>query len=750
MPGRDRRGHDEQRVVRFKRRVVRWTASCLFCIAVPATGVAQTAPLPAGDTVVFGGDHSYPPLQWIEQGEPHGFLVELSDAIAAHHGARVEHHLSTWPAAVRALASGDVDVVAMFESTSRERDFIFVAPFMLTHHAIYARDDHPGVDSIKALDDAAVIVEELSFAFDQLTASGSGARILAARDTLGALRRLDAGEADYALLAVLPAQRLIEQHGLAVRAVGPPQWPRSYGFAVRNDNPELAAWLEEGLNALFESGEYQALQARWSPQLGTTAQPPTWLWSLVAGGLVLVFGFAVAFGWVRNLRRTVLTYSSRVESVAAEREAADSHTQWVRDHDVYTELPRLHRFVDRLDELRSASPDRGWAVVALRVVELEETVRAFGHEAGIAMASETAERLRAMQFDAYGQSGRDVFLVAGDPAFVELKLRMPGSPSDTIVLPIGGLPNLTAGCAVSEPDTDSRELVRRAETALGHGERRHERWTRYRPAFDPGESDLQLVRLFRDTAGEGVFAVFQPQVDIRTGEVIGAEALARWNAPGIGIVPPSRFIPLLEEAGLIRYVTKHMIAESVRVGAELRRAGFDCPISVNVAVSDLLSDGTRRTIFRMLREYGAEPECLKLELTETSFAESAETVRWVMIRLRESGLRISIDDFGTGFSSLSYLSEFPIDEVKIDRSFVDGIETKQRTRSIVRSTIAMAHELGLIVVAEGIETDAAMRVLASDGCDRGQGYLISHPLAEQDLLPYLETARERSARMRKG
>lgn len=710
---------------------------------------SQSAASPSIEQVRFGGDHVYPPLQWLEAGEPRGFVIELSDAIAAQHGARAVHVLGTWPDTMRALADGDIDVLAMFESTSREREFIFVAPFLLTSHGIYTRDDPVALTAIGDLEGTAVAVEELSFAFDQLQSWTPGVRLIAASDTYDALRRVAAGQADYAVLAALPANNLIARHDFAIRQVGPSLWPRSYGFAVRRDRPALAAWIEDGLNALYESGEYHALHARWSRQLTEPQSPPSAFAVPIIVGVALATGLLAVFAWVRHLRQAVSTYSSRAANASNERDVAESRKQWVSDHDVYTELPRLHRFIARVNEVRDKHPGRPLCVVALRLVELEQTVRAYGHDAGIQLASDMAQRLRAMSFDAYGLSGRDVFLVCGDPQFAEARLRVSGSAADTLVLPIGGLPETIAGCAVASVDVDARELVRRAEAALGLAERSAEKWVEYRPAFDPGEADIQLVRLFRETSGEGLFAVFQPQVDIRSGEVVGAEALARWNAPGIGLVPPSRFIPLLEHAGLVRYVTRRMINESVRVAAELRRAGFDCPVSVNVAVSDLLGDGTRRTIFRAFQDHGASPSCLKVELTETSFAESAETVRWVMSRLRDSGLKLSIDDFGTGFSSLSYLSEFPIDEVKIDRSFILGIEHKARSRSIVRATIAMAHELGLLVVAEGVESDAAMRLLLGDGCDRAQGYLVSRPVAEEDLLPYLEHQHERTARVRR-
>src|SRR5690606_4271117 len=193
-----------------------------------------------------------------------------------------------------------------------------------------------------------------------------------------------------------------------------------------------------------------------------------------------------------------------------------------------------------------------------------------------------------------------------------------------------------------------------------------------------------------------------------------------------------------------------MLAEAARVAAAVRERGGACPISVNVAAADLLGGHIYDGVSRALRMHGARAEDLKLELTETSFAHSPDAMRWVMGRLRDSGLSLAIDDFGTGFSSLAYLNDLPVDEVKIDRSFIAGLPGKQRNRSIVRATIAMAHELGLAVVAEGVDEDEVMRILREDRCDRAQGYLIAEPLPEADFLEFFSDNRRRSMRTHTG
>jgi len=475
-------------------------------------------------------------------------------------------------------------------------------------------------------------------------------------------------------------------------------------------------------------------------------------WAGVFALLVLVVVLLVGALWIERLHRTVAAKNARLVGEAKRRGAAEDRTRWVSDHDVYTGLPRVHHFIDRVNErlARCGAGVFDKRVVALKLAELDETIRALGHEAGIGMARRFAERLQSLGLDACGVTGRDVFLAFGDKAKLDSELRgRLASIDDTIVSGVPPWPRVYAGSAACGVDgSDARELVRRAETALGHAVAARELWVEWRESLELS-ADLQLVRLFRETRAEGLRAFFQPQVDVRTGAVVGAEALARWSAPGIGEVPAGKLVRLLEEAGAIRSLTRRMIREAARVAALLRARGASCPISVNVAAADLLGGDFLDNVLGALRTHGAHAEDLKLELTETSFATSPDTMRWVMGKLRDSGVTLSIDDFGTGFSSLAYLNDLPVDEVKIDRSFIAGLPGRQRNRSIVRATIAMAHELGLAVVAEGVDNDAAMRVLREDRCDRAQGFLIAGPLPEADFLEFFAERERRAVRMRR-
>jgi EAL domain-containing protein (putative c-di-GMP-specific phosphodiesterase class I) len=454
--------------------------------------------------------------------------------------------------------------------------------------------------------------------------------------------------------------------------------------------------------------------------------------------------------WCLLVRIRAGTGKLRTES--KRREAAEARAVWAADHDVYTEMPRLRTFLERVDQCLSAAATEAEShqVVALRPADLNRKIHTLGHESGLAASMALAARLKALDLPVIGQS-RDVFLVFGDKERIAAHFRKYVSLTSTASDGIEVLPPIHAGAAAWPADgRTASELLRRAETAMAVAIARHESWVNYRPSFEPDEGDLRLVELFRSTRGAGLYPVFQPQIDIRSGATVGAEVLVRWTLPEFGPVSPARFIPLLEDAGLVQHVTTRMIGEAVRMSAALRRKGSACPISVNVAVSDLVGENVTKLIHKALQANDGFAGDLKLELTETSAAERLETVRWVMQRLRDSGVRLSIDDYGTGYSSLSYLNELPIHEVKIDRSFIAGIEKKASAQSVVRSTIEMAHELGLIVVAEGIDSEAALEFLRNHDCDRAQGFLISKPLSADDFVAFVQTASERAARFAAG
>ncbi|MDS1311478.1 putative bifunctional diguanylate cyclase/phosphodiesterase [Marinobacter xiaoshiensis] len=252
------------------------------------------------------------------------------------------------------------------------------------------------------------------------------------------------------------------------------------------------------------------------------------------------------------------------------------------------------------------------------------------------------------------------------------------------------------------------------------------------PVSDNTSGDgLALETSLRHALDRNQFLLhYQQQIDIATGQVVGLEALLRWNHPTEGMVAPDRFIPLAEKTGLIVPIGEWVLREACRLGA----AGRDLKMAVNLSARQFHQKNLLGVIQQILEETGMPPANLELEITESALLYDVESAIGIMTELAGLGLSISLDDFGTGYSSLSYLKRFPIDTLKIDKSFIAEVTTDPGSKVIVNTIIAMAHALELKVVAEGVETEEQLALLYERGCDQAQGYLFARPLPYDEAI----------------
>ncbi|MCX4186897.1 EAL domain-containing protein [Methylophaga sp. OBS4] len=697
-------------------------------------------------TVIFGGDASYPPFEWNENSVPAGFNIDIENALASVGLVRAEHKLGEWPEMIQALESGTIDVLPMFLSDEREKKFLFTSPFYYLNHALYALSDVEEIPSIKSLSGQSIAVETLSYAHERLQLEQADPTLILTKDTLAALESVAKGEAVYAVLAAPIASRLIVEHDLDLHRISPPFWPRGYAFAVRNDRTELANWLESSLNLTIATGAYNEVYQRWKNQLEPSNSSRTDFWQTTAIIIIPLLLIAVlGFIWSWMLQRTVTKRTAELRKELERRKAAESRITHLANHDALTGLPEYHYVVKLANQIfqnssKESTPTK--ELVILKLAETEMITRVFGNSVEEAFIKAFAERLKLFGFDVCGYIGRGVFAIVSHQNRFRINL-----DELTAQLNVKGLslyPQVVAGIACWPDHSDSaEELGRKAETALAVSLERNHDWAIYDHHMEPDKIDHQIVTEFRKKNGTGLYAVLQPQIELKTGQIVAAEALVRWDSPELGTVSPGKFIPLLEKAGLIKQVTVRMINEAVRIAVKLRKMNQPCPISVNVSANDLQTTDDLPSIFHAaLARHGGQAGDVKLELTETALAENPDQVRTVLDLLSKMGIYTSIDDFGTGYSSLSYLSSYPIQEVKIDQMFVADIAHNKRNRSIVRSTIAMAHALGITVVAEGAEDEETMEILKVEECDRVQGFVISKPLPEDSFVDFLISAQK--------
>ena len=298
--------------------------------------------------------------------------------------------------------------------------------------------------------------------------------------------------------------------------------------------------------------------------------------------------------------------------------------------------------------------------------------------------------------------------------------------------------DLGAGIGIASAPEHGYEadmLLSRAEVAMYAAKQQQAGTVTYHPGLDSGsEESLTLLSELRYAVDNNQLRLYlQPKVSLRSGAIIGAEALLRWEHPARGIVPPMRFIPFAEQTGFVRVLTTWVLGEVARVSEALTTAGLPMKLSVNLSARDLMDQDLPVKVSQFLEQHKIHPGLLVLEITESAIMHDPQRALQTLERLHALGLKLSIDDFGTGYSSLAYLKRLPVDELKIDKSFVMNMESDLQDAKIVRSTIDLAHNLGLSVVAEGVETVKTWKMLAVLGCDEAQGFLFSRPVPADEI-----------------
>jgi diguanylate cyclase (GGDEF)-like protein len=417
--------------------------------------------------------------------------------------------------------------------------------------------------------------------------------------------------------------------------------------------------------------------------------------------------------------------------------------------DALTALPNLPETTRRLHELLSQEQDV--VVAALTVLSFREVNDTLGRELGDQLLLEVSRRLSAACPDAVvGRVGGARFVVALPSAAVGEDAEHFGLSLRTLVegpaqLGALGTPVRLSVGLVRAPDhgTQASTLLRRAETAMHGGRHVGGGPVLWEPAYEVlGNRRLAVVMALREALSGGALAVvYQPKVSVTSGSVTGVEALARWSHPALGEIGPAEFVPLAEASGLMGSLTATVLSESLHACQQWQASAPDVGVSVNVSADSVLDAAFVAEVAQALADFGLPARLLTLELTETVLLRDPLLATDRMAALRALGLRLSVDDFGTGYSSLTYLRGLPVDEVKVDKGFVDGIAVDRADQAVVRAVVDIAHTLGLRVVAEGVEHEDQLLTLGTLEVDEAQGYLHARPMSAAQLERWLRQRR---------
>jgi diguanylate cyclase (GGDEF)-like protein len=454
-------------------------------------------------------------------------------------------------------------------------------------------------------------------------------------------------------------------------------------------------------------------------------------------------GSARPFG-PRDLR--VLEVLATELAAAVERGRLQRELALAATTDALTRLPNLNETTHQLNTMLSAEPD-GVLVATLAVDSFREVNDTLGHQVGDDLLREVTRRLELSYPEALiGRIGGGRFAVAvasasagGDPSMFGLGLRAQVEGGAQLG-PIGTHIKLSVGCARGrEHGRDAATLIRRAETAMYSARNASGGPVVWEPAYEvEGQRRLAVVMALREALSSGAIGVgFQPKVDTLTRVVTGVEALARWTHPALGAISPAEFVPLAEASGLMGPLTSTVLRQALTTCKGWQRRGGRVGVAVNVSAETILDPSFVTEVAAIVTSVNIAPDLLTLELTEGVVVNDPGLAAVRLAELRALGVKISVDDFGTGYSSLTYLKGLPVDEVKIDKAFVDGITHDRADGAVVRAVVDIAHTLGLRVVAEGVEQEEQHQMLARFGVDEVQGYLHARPMAALDMAQWL-------------
>jgi diguanylate cyclase (GGDEF)-like protein/PAS domain S-box-containing protein len=456
---------------------------------------------------------------------------------------------------------------------------------------------------------------------------------------------------------------------------------------------------------------------------------------------------------VRNARGHVTHFVGVLNDITETKRYQDELEHHV-NHDALTGLANRHLLRERLQQAlaRAEQRERQCAVMFLDIDHFKLVNDGLGHHVGDALLKNIAAELVAIlrPEDTVARFGGDEFVLiaddvqghAGATALAERivsRLSMPHRVgSEEIAV------SASVGIAMYPADGDSVDsLLRNADTAMYHAkERGRNTFSFYQSEMNVSVTEkFTLKRRLAKAVDNGELELhYQPQARAHDKRIVGFEALARWHHPELGQIAPERFIPIAEESGLIVPIGEWVLHEACTFAADLHARGVPFGrIAVNLSARQFYQATLAKSIERVLCKTGLPPGCLELEITESMMMGNTEKVLRILGELKEMNIQLAIDDFGTGYSSLGYLRRFPIDRLKIDRSFINEVAASQNDATIAKAIVSLAHNLGLNVIAEGVETQAQLDFLARNGCDEIQGYLIGRPLAEEAARSFMRT-----------
>lgn len=702
----------------------------------------------SSDTIIFVGSAYYPPLESLSEDKlPKGFITDLQYAMANSAGTGIEIKLMRWEDALQSVQEGRADAVALIASKERSEHYDFTEPFYYVAHGLFTHSDSKEPVTLADMRSHKVAVVKGAYAKNTLENSDYDVELVLTDTELECLTLVSNKEVQACIEVIVTSKSLVENYNLDVKLSSAPFWPRPYAFGVKKGNSKLLEELQSQLAQIIVDGTYSNIYAAWEPELEWKPQS---FWksfgqlSWLVGSLLIIISATFVLNTL--LRRKVMHKTFRLEEELNNSRALHKKFMFNATHDSTTKLLNRKALFDLLDNRieKTSNSQKEIFVIAIRITNIISIISVFGYRKAIDIVVSVAKKLSKFDQALSAHFGDGVFVVSTDnQQNVDDIIQILSDHSDldsNQIYPVPVIGVYEFAISPGEKTPRSSELVRKAITAMNYAERRHILVADYSPDIEPDSRNLKLLSDFYKVGCDQFVLHYQPQIDVQSETITNVEALIRWQHPTLGMVSPYLFIPLLEESGNINKVTRWVISEVIRFINNHKSQTDNIKFSVNITTRDLVDDSFIEFVREVVEDL--ETNSLIFEITESELLEEKDKAKWVMLELESMGISCAADDFGSGYSSLSYLNDLSVDEVKLDRSFIASLHKNDRTLKIVSSTIELAHALGLVVVAEGVEDLKTYQVLSDLKCDRIQGYLISKPVPGNDVLPLLGATRD--------
>ncbi len=519
-----------------------------------------------------------------------------------------------------------------------------------------------------------------------------------------------------------------------------------YSIWVLAADPQWIAWVVGVLIIISSSFRFGRLGALTSASIVTAA------YLVIVGWRQATYGYSIEVPRVAFAVSVYLLSALIMSGAIRELLELRKQREYQLFHDLLTGLPNRALLIERLQQQLARLPrtNESSALLVMDLTDFKTVNDSLGHDVGDELLRQVGPRLAASlrAADTVARLGGDEFAVllpgtdetgAARVAQKMLAALEQAFPLEGETLDIGA----SVGVAVAPAHAaQAEQLLSRAEIAMHAAKGSLDGLAVFSAEHErDGAGRLALMSDLRRAVDEGELVLYyQPQIDLKTGALTSVEALVRWMHPKRGLVGPDEFIPLAERTGLIKRLTRTVLTEAIRQARAWELAGLRVPIAVNLSMRNIHDPQLPQTIAQLLQRWDARPDLLRLEMTETVLAADPKRALQTMDALRAMGVHIALDDFGIGYSSLAYLNRLPLDEIKIDRSFVLGMIDEEASATIVRATVDLGHGLGYGVVAEGVENAETRQRLTALGCDAIQGFLVARPMPADQTAEWIGKA----------